>query len=318
MPITNDIVIEVYKNFLNREPESPDILKAHAERANSATELIQTIVASDEFRRSAQVAQITKEYGQPLPAIDVDVSDIVMHQLMERVRREWKTLGENDPYWSVLTNEAYRHSKITDQVRNEFLATGNDAAEFIERFETRAQTRLSRGTCFELGCGVGRVTYYLSKKFEKVIAADISPGNIELCKRNLESLGVTNVEYLLVTELADYQSIEPYDFLYSIIVLQHNTPPVQKFIIDSLAKKIKPGGGCFFQTPAWLPSYSFSVAQHLTTEEKGFEMHAIPMSTVLRVLHSQGIRILDISPDHWTGLAGSYTYFGDKPLLNGT
>jgi tRNA/tmRNA/rRNA uracil-C5-methylase (TrmA/RlmC/RlmD family) len=285
MPITNDIVIAAYKDFLGREPESPDILKEHAERANSGTELIQTIVASDEFRRSAQLAQVTKEYGQPLPAIDVDVSDIVMHQLMERVRREWKTLGENDPYWSVLTNEAYRHSKMTDQVRDEFLATGNDAAELVERFEARAQTKLSRGTCFELGCGVGRVTYYLSKKFEKVIAADISPGNIELCKRNLEALGVTNVEYLLVTELADYQSIEPYDF---------------------------------FQTPAWLPSYSFSVAQHLTTEEKGFEMHAIPMPTVLRVLHSQGIRILDISPDHWTGLAGSYTYFGDKPLLVGT
>ncbi len=46
--------------------------------------------------------------------------------------------------------------------------------------------------------------------------------------------------------------------------------------------------------------------------------HHIPMPTVLRALHSQGIRTLDISPDHWTGLAGSYTYFGDKPLLGAT
>ena len=312
MPIKKDIVVAAYRDFLQREPESLDVINLHAETATSPTELIKSIVSSEEFKRSVYLAQVHKDYEQPIAAIDVEVSKPVMTQLMERVQREWRKLGENDPYWSVLSNEAFRNNKMSEQVRKQFLATGLESADLIERFEARSQVNPQRGICFELGCGVGRVTYYLSKKFKTVIAADISPGNIELCKQNLESLGVKNVEYLLISDLSAYEAIPPFDFLYSIIVLQHNTPPVQRFIIDRLATKIRPGGRCLFQTAAWLPDYSFSVMRYLASPEEVFELHAIPMPIVLRVLQARGIHLLEVSPDPLTGLAGSFTYFGEK------
>ena len=313
MSIDNSLVTSAYRRLLKREPESQAVVEAHAHSAESFEQLLLRIAESDEYRNLTLMQGVRNAFYAPKQSIQVEVSDEQLGQLMERVRREWQQLGENDPYWSVLSEERYRSKKLTGSEVLDFLGRGRDSAELIGLFEGRSRQTVSNGTCFELGCGVGRVTCHLAKRFERVIAADISPGNIALCKENLESVGLTNVDYLLVDDLADYPAQPAFDFLYSVIVLQHNTPPIQKFILDSLLPKIRPGGGCLFQTPAALPGYSFDARQYLTTEDELIEMHALPMADVLGALHQHGLKPLQVVMDSWTGTPGSYTYFAVKP-----
>src|SRR5438132_4015448 len=52
------------------------------------------------------------------------------------------------------------------------------------------------GTCVEVGCGPGRMTGLLAERFDRVIAVDVSPGMLELGRRNV---GTSNVEFRLVS-----------------------------------------------------------------------------------------------------------------------
>ncbi len=313
MSIDTRLVREAYRRLLQREPENQAVVEAHARDTESFEQLLLRIAESDEYRNLTLMQGLRSVFYAPPQAIQVDVSDEQRVQLMDRVRREWQRLGENDPYWSVLSEERYRAKELSEAEVLEFLERGRDSAELVESFEARTRQTVSSGLCFELGCGVGRVTCHLAERFERVIAADISPGNIALCKKNLESAGITNVDYLLVDDLADYRAQPEFDFLYSVIVLQHNTPPIQKFILDALLGKVRSGGGCLFQTPASIPGYSFDASQYLTTQDELIEMHALPMTDVLGLLHAHGLKPLQVLLDSWTGSPGSYTYFAFKP-----
>ena len=39
------------------------------------------------------------------PPVELDVSPEMMVKLMNRTTGQWKKLGEEDPYWSILTDE---------------------------------------------------------------------------------------------------------------------------------------------------------------------------------------------------------------------
>jgi 2-polyprenyl-3-methyl-5-hydroxy-6-metoxy-1,4-benzoquinol methylase len=225
----------------------------------------------------------------------------------------WTNLGDENPYWSVSTNEAYDKSKITDQAREEFFSSGREYANLIESYESLANISINRGCCFELGCGVGRITKFLSKIFDKVIAADISKGNIEICKDYLDSQGITNVELVLIDNLTDYSKISNFDFFYSFITLQHNSPPIQKILLELLTSKINSGGGCLFQTPSFISGYQFKIEDYLSEKYvTDLEMHALPMVEVLKILRQNNLTIQTVIPDQFTGLPGSFTYFASK------
>lgn len=310
MPIDREDVVAGYRALLRREPESDDAIDQHARAANSLADFLREIVGSEEYRRLTNPA--SEAFWNPGQEIDVFVPVDTLDRLMMRTQRQWKKLGEEEPYWSVVVTERFRKARMNAETTKEILDSGATSANLIGHFESRTKTVLPRGSCFELGCGVGRVTYWLAKMFDKVVAADISPGNIALCRENLESRGVFNVEYMLVDRLSDYDEVAPFDVLFSVIVLQHNTPPIQRLILEKLLSRTSPRGGCLFQLPVYIPNYAFNADRHLATEDEEIDMHALPMHAVLQELSRSGLRILDVVTDHWTGMPGSYTFFAAR------
>ena len=84
--------------------------------------------------------------------------------------------------------------------------------------------------------------------FEKVIGLDVSPGHLRIAEELLRSSNANNVNLRLLSNLQDIQSfLEPYDFFYSIIVLQHNPPPVIKRILELALARLERGGAFLFQ-----------------------------------------------------------------------
>lgn len=298
--------------MLGRDPENSDVVQKHVDECSSLEELIDRFLNSDEFL--AKRAQIPKYRANPLK-IEYDINTEKMSELFIRTSRQWTHLGETEPYWSVLTSDLFRSQNIENN-KTQFDSSGQDDAALVDQFFARAGLKIPKNMhCLELGCGVGRITRYLSQKFEYVTAIDISPGNLRLAQRHLKVNEIVNVEFILVQNLEVFHQLPQFDFLYSIIVFQHNPPPVQLFMLDSLLSKIRTGGGCLFQLTTELPNYTFEVDRYLDADEGTMDMHCLPMNEVLAVIQRRGLQIREVRPDGWAGLPGSFTFFAHSKSL---
>ena len=314
--LTREDVVQSYRLMLGREPESDAAIQSHIDNTRTWDALMPSLLASDEFRGRTLTTALEMASGALLydapPQIEHQVSDAVLAEMLERVRHQWTRLGENDPHWSVVSNPKFRRERMNPELVRELRSSGQRDANLIARFESRTGHSLPRGVCVELGCGVGRITRHLADRFEKVIALDISPGNLQLCADYMAEEGITNVETRLISSFDDFRDVPEYDVLFSLIVLQHNPPPVQRFILQSLFSKMRSGGGAVFQIPTFIPGYTFSAQEYLSQPDVEIEMHGLPTAVVLDELRSSRLTVLDFAPDPFTGWLGSYTFFATR------
>ena len=103
-----------------------------------------------------------------------------------------------------------------------------------------------------------------------------------------------------------------YDFLYSLIVLQHNSPPIQAFLLDVLLANVRSGGAVLFQTATNIPGYAFHAADYLQSEDATMELHALPQSKIMSLLRIHGLEVQEVLMDPFLGLYGSNTFFATK------
>lgn len=316
MKLTREDVLLAYRYFLGRQPESVEVVDAYMMHCPNLNSIRSAIIKSDEFK-SILGATVSDGahwgYWGPRQPIDVHVDSATMDRLVERVRGQWSRLGEDDPYWGVLTDDRYKSSQIDDVALAEFRESGRETASLVEAAIGRGMPVRAAGTCVELGCGVGRITRYLADRFDKVIAIDISPGNLELCQRYLAEEGVRNVEVRLLRSLNDLVDVGGFDWLFSIIVLQHNSPPIQWQILRALLPKILPSGAFIFQTVSDLPGYSFNAEDYLASDDPVMEIHSLPQSVIFKLIDECGLKLNAVRTDTWTGAYGSYTYEGYRP-----
>lgn len=307
-----------YLLLLGREPESTAVVDEHLASHRDLIALSKVFMASEEFQRKSDAAlgrqqiDVDRGYWAAPSSVDHRVAPAVLDRLAARIREQWTALGEEDPYWSVLTDDRFRSARIDAAALQEFRASGKAAAAVIDLAVGRSERATPAGTCLELGCGVGRVTRHLAQRFDRVIAVDISPGNLALCRRYMEEEGVANVETVLVQDLRDVAALPAFDFFYSVIVLQHNSPPVQRFILETLLPKLRPAGQFLFQTVADQPGYSFDVERYLASASPTMEVHSLPMAAIMQVIRRSGLVVDTARLDTWAGFYGSYTFHGAR------
>lgn len=321
--LTRAEVTEAYRLILGRDPESDGVVEAQAQAFTDLPSFWRTLLESEEFakgrgmtetdRRILILDPINHAFWRGQLPIQHDVSPEVMTALVRRIQEQWTRLGEEDPHWSVLTDDRFRAEKLDEAALEAFNNSGADYARMISLFEHRTGVSASKGVCLELGCGVGRITRYLAGTFDKVIGLDISPGNLALCNAYLDQVGVTNVETRQIGSLSDFEALPEVDFFYSVIVLQHNSPPIQKAILDVILGKIKPGGGVLFQIPTDLLDYSFDAETYLASQDEVMEIHALPRQAILELMQKHGLIVRDIASDGFIGLYGSETFYAIKP-----
>ena len=161
-------------------------------------------------------------------------------------------------------------------------------------------TDLPAGPCLEIGCGVGRWTYYLAELFDEVIATEISPGNLELCRQRTSPFA-ERIRHVLITDLADFDDLGPFSFVLTELVLQHNPPPVMTYILESVLSQLSPGGLAVFQVPIFATNYQFDADSFMKSEKAQMDMHVLPLEHVQTILIRNNMRIKSISLD---GAAG--------------
>jgi SAM-dependent methyltransferase len=240
-----------------------------------------------------------RQWGLRGHAIEVETSPEDIEALFAIVRRVWSRYAETDPYYSVLAHRRFRGSPAAKVLR-EFYASGEDDAVFIRQtVERHGGNPDEIGTVLEFGCGLGRASNWLARTFPQVIGVDISPRHLDMASQYMADHGIGNFTPICLTGVDDFGRLPRFDLLYSMIVLQHNPPPLIRIILDTLLDKLNRGGFAIFQIPtSRLLGYSFSVRRHLKRAAaiRRWEMHAFPMQKIQWLADQHCCEVLEAIP----------------------
>lgn len=233
-----------------------------------------------------------------------EADDIQKNAIFEKTVSAWKKLGEEEPYWSVITHNQYKMENMDSKCKEAFYKSGILKAQEIVRTLVRngfvSEPKELKGcSIIEYGCGCGRVTMSLSDIFGKVVAVDISPGNLGIA----QSLELDNTEFVMIEDMNDYPNLPMADVVYSYIVLQHNTPPVMEYILNSMLGRLKSGGVAIFQIPTYRRDYTFNVEEYMKRVNHGMEMHVFPQQKIFEIADENHCIPKECFPDNCTGLS---------------
>lgn len=154
----------------------------------------------------------------------------------------WRTWGERDPYFGVITNPKFRRSQLTDEARNEFFASGEWHVNHV--FDVCRQLtggNFAPRSALDFGCGVGRVALPMAERVERVVGLDIAPAMLLEAQRNAKLRGRDNVDWR-VSDDALSAVTEQFDLVHTCITLQHVEPERGTRLFGRLLECISDGG----------------------------------------------------------------------------
>lgn len=253
-----------------------------------------------------------------------------LHQLQEN----FESLAAEDPLWTVLSDDAKRGGKWDLE---EFYATGRAVIDDLESRLDKLGEPLGGGTAIDFGCGVGRLTFPLSQRFQTCYGIDISHSMVEFASTQKErGPNCTFIENT-TTRLHRLENAS-IDLIYSAIVFQHIAPRYTREYLKEFSRLLKPGGLLVFQLPSHLDPkfpgnqkpfrlfkkrlfYQFKTLKQKITKilpfyrnESFFEMNAIHRERLVSFLEKQcNLEILAVPDFPAAGPAWkSYLYITRK------
>jgi ubiquinone/menaquinone biosynthesis C-methylase UbiE len=164
---------------------------------------------------------------------------------LDELKQHWDCFGQTDPLWAILTAPGRKTNRWNTR---EFFATGEGWIANLMR-ELEAHGLNPRGRCLEFGCGVGRLTQALCEYFESCDGVDIAPSMIRLAKRYNRHPDRCRYHLNDAPDLRLFRD-RTFDFVCSIIVLQHIEPQYTKRYIADFVRVLKPDGIAVFQVPS--------------------------------------------------------------------
>ncbi len=240
--------------------------------------------------------------------------------MFEQVVHCWQYLGEQEPYWSVLTAPRFKMSHI-GATGDEFYRSGRACLSVIEAFFSRnGQAIADIQSVLEFGCGVGRETTALASRFRRVVGVDISSAHLALARQAVSRHHQSNVEFIQLASIEAVAALPECDLLYSVIALQHNPPPVMLELLSQLFDRLRPGGYALFQLPTFWKGYSFSwQAQLARSSDLAMEKHVLPQAAVYASMRRCGLDLLEVHEDRAVGDPDivSNTFFARKKVRGG-
>ena len=249
---------------------------------------------------------------------------------LDNLKNAWEGLAGRDALSAILTDDSKTGGKWDIA---EFLATGDAEIETVmKHLAAIGHVPDFGGAALDFGCGVGRLTQALARRFASCIGVDISQEMVrqaEAINQNPHCRYVASSTTRLPFESASFS------FLYSNIVLQHVPRSLARNYLREFVRVLAPGGVLVFgvQDSFAAPDFSSRLVRvrhvlHLRSRirvalKRGpgdMQMHCLPEAIVRRTLASAKIpaRIVDV---RFTNTAardfnGKLVYL-DQPPISG-
>jgi SAM-dependent methyltransferase len=164
---------------------------------------------------------------------------------LKETQANWTALGEDDPMWVVLTDPEKKGHRWTPE---DFFATGLREIEgLFAQLQKAGLNPPASGRALDFGCGLGRLSQALATRFATVDGVDISSSMIR--QADTFNRFPDRVKYHVNPHdnLALFATGQ-YDFICSLIALQHIPPAFQQSYLRDFLRVLKPGGIACFQT----------------------------------------------------------------------
>jgi ubiquinone/menaquinone biosynthesis C-methylase UbiE len=136
--------------------------------------------------------------------------------------------GELEKYWDYVALEAkdsekWRRIEKWRKVARNWLADYADkrAYDFVLKVLNQVVGLDKSAKILDVGCGPGKWSMFLAKKFGSVTAVDVSPEMILLAKENARKHGLRNVAFHVMDASKLNFPDAVYDFVNCVTVLQH-------------------------------------------------------------------------------------------------
>lgn len=312
--ITHNDVICAYRLFFEREPESESVISNWMSHANSLTELRNCFLASDEYRsqNNALTPSMSGLEGPFFAQGDYDLPEDQRLALFQRVKETWARLGEENPYWAVLSADEFQGLSPTGQV-DKFYASGLGDVNLIKQTLARNNVCLpDNAIVVEYGCGLGRVTAHLAKEFYRVIGIDISKPMITAAENYIKSKRIHNTSFISLDCHSDVDALPECDLFFSFIVLQHSPPPIITMALRGAMKSLKSRGVALFQVPTYIPDYNFIAREYFSRYDsnvycpphKQYELHAVKQKDVFEIAKNSDCAVLEVIENAMLGPLG--------------
>ncbi|MCF3651032.1 class I SAM-dependent methyltransferase [Synoicihabitans lomoniglobus] len=234
----------------------------------------------------------------------------------------WEKLAREDAMWAVLTDPAKDRNRW--QV-DEFFATGRATVDADMAYLSTQLPTLAKRDALDFGCGVGRLSQALAPHFDRVTGLDVAAAMIEQANQhNRHGERVTYVHNPAghLRQFADHS----FDFVYSVITLQHIPASLQRGYLREFLRVCRPGGAVFFQLVttepdkrwrfSWYPPTMWMrirrYFRRAATIDPTMTMNAVPRAEASNLLEQAGGRIVDIQPYGAAGELESWSYLVTK------
>ncbi|RBP08538.1 uncharacterized protein DUF4214 [Roseiarcus fermentans] len=317
-------VTALYTGILGRGPDEKGLASNAARVENGAppAEVARSFVQSAEFLKkfAAKINWRPLDSAKPLP-IELAVTPDDGRRLWDRVESVWSKLGAEEPYYSLVPNPRWKSGEMTGGKNlDAFYATGlADMQRFDAWLARNGVSTDGAATCVELGCGVGRSTIWLARRFQRVVALDVSAPLLDLARKKAEAEGIGNVEFVHVRSAADLGPLAAADVFYSQGVLQHDPPPMIAEILDHAFAGLRAPGLAFFQIPTYRAGYAFDLKSWLDDgRDPGTETHVLPQKAIFDLAWRHGVKPLEAESDNALGAADgaiSTTFLMEKVAM---
>jgi SAM-dependent methyltransferase len=157
------------------------------------------------------------------------------------LKRDWESLAQRDALAAILTDETKTGGKwdVT-----QFMATGDAEIETVLQHLAAIGLRPDPGgAVLDFGCGVGRLTQALARRFPSCVGVDISQ---EMITRANALNQYRHCRYVASAAPQLPLADKSCSFLYSNLVLQHVARPFAVNYLREFTRVLAPGGVLVF------------------------------------------------------------------------
>lgn len=157
-----------------------------------------------------------------------------------RTTRTWERLASEDPLRAIVDTPE-------GDALDAFLAGGEREVGTVLDALQELGVHPEGGDALDFGCGVGRLSLPLARRFARVTGVDASPTMVEHARELASARGTENVAYRVSASEEIPLASGSQDLVLSLITLQHVPAAAQLAYVREFARLLRPGGAAVLQ-----------------------------------------------------------------------
>ncbi|MCU1497356.1 MAG: hypothetical protein JWM47_1309 [Acidimicrobiales bacterium] len=201
--------------------------------------------------------------------------------------RVWEDWARADPLWAILSEPEHKGGTWDLEA---FFARGRLHVDLVLDELAQRGLEVRTGRALDFGCGVGRLTQALGAVFDRTDGVDISETMVSLAGDHNRLGDRCQYHVNRAADLALFPDAT-FDFVFSMIVLQHVAPATATDYIAEFGRVLAPGGIAVFDMTAELvgrslPDHSHTAA--VTIQAPASAPVGVPTKVRVEVTNTSG------------------------------